>query len=433
MKVEVNLLSSCRTELGIEVEAERWKPDYQTVCQKYVRQARVPGFRPGRAPLPIVQQRFGDSIRADFLEAAVRKYFKEAVESESLTPLSLPKIAEVDFAPGQPFTFKATFEVPPALELPNYEGLEVEQVPTEVKDEEVETVLGQLQEQSAEYLPVEDRPAQSGDHAVISLEGKHATAGREDIRDEDVYCELGGEGTPQEFTDNLSGARSGETRTFAVTYGDDHPNRQLAGQQVNYRVELKAIKQKRLPELNDEFARDAGDYSSLEDLRSKVRADCVERKEKAARSEMQSRLVDRMVEDASFEVPEVLVEEQLEARLKDTMQALMMQGVHPNTLKLDWNQFREQQREKAVLDVKRAILLERIAEKEQLTVSDEELEEELARIAQGASQPVEAVRSRLTRDGGADRIKSTIRNRKCLDLILRLASVKPAPGLIVQP
>ena len=433
MKVEVNLLSSCRTELGIEVEAERWKPDYQTVCQKYVRQARVPGFRPGRAPLPIVQQRFGDSIRADFLEAAVRKYFKEAVESESLTPLSLPKIAEVDFAPGQPFTFKATFEVPPALELPNYQGLEVEQVSTEVKDEEVETVLGQLQEQSAEYLPVEDRPAQSGDHAVISLEGKHATAGREDIRDEDVYCELGGEGTPQEFTDNLSGAQSGETRTFAVTYGDDHSNRQLAGQQVNYRVELKAIKQKRLPELNDEFARDAGDYSSLEDLRSKVRADCVERKEKAARSEMQSRLVDRMVEDASFEVPEVLVEEQLEARLKDTMQALMMQGVHPNTLKLDWNQFREQQREKAVLDVKRAILLERIAEKEQLTVSDEELEEELARIAQGASQPVEAVRSRLTRDGGADRIKSTIRNRKCLDLILRLASVKTPPGLIVKP
>jgi len=433
LKVEVNLLSSCRTELSIEVEAERWKPDYQAVCQKYLRQARVPGFRPGRAPLPIVQQRFGDSIRADFLEAAVRKYFKEAVESESLKPLSLPKIAEVDFAPGQSFTFKATFEVPPALELPNYKGLEIEQVPAEVQDEEVEVVLGQLREQAAEYLPVEDRPASSGDHAVISLEGKYSTAGRKDIRDEDVYCELGGEGTPQEFTDNLSGARCGETRTFAVTYEDDHPNRQLAGQQVNYRVELKAIKQKRLPELNDEFAKDAGDYSSLQDLRSKVRADCVERKEKAARSEMQSSLVDRMVEDTSFEVPEVLVEEQLETRLKETMQALMMQGVHPSTLKLDWNQFREQQREKAVLDVKRAVLLEHIAEEEQLTVSDEELEEEISRIAQGADQPIEAVRSRLTGDGGAARIKNTIRNRKCLDLILRLASVKTPPGLIVQP
>ena len=433
MKVEVNLLSSCKTELGIEVEAERWRPDYQAVCQKYLRQSRVPGFRPGRAPLPIVQQRYGDSIKADFLEAAVRKYFKEAVESESLTPLSLPKIADVDFAPGQSFTFKATFEVPPALELPNYEGLEIEQVPTDVTDKELETVLERLREQSAEYLPVEDRPAQSGDHAVISLEGKFSAAGREDIRDDDVYCELGGEGTPQEFTDNLSGAQSGETRTFSVTYGDDHPNKQLAGHQVNYRVELKAVKRKRLPELDDEFAKDAGVYSSLEDMRSKVRADFVERKEKAARSDMQSSLIDRLVEDTSFEVPEVLVEEQLEERLKETVQALMMQGVHPNTLKLDWNRFREQQREKAVLDVKRAILLERIADKEELTVSNEELEEEISRISGEADQPVEAVRSRLTREGGVARIKNTIRNRKCLDLILRLASVKTPPGLIVQP
>ena len=433
MKVEVNLLSSCKTELGIEVEAERWRPDYQAVCQKYLRRSRVPGFRPGRAPLPIVQQRYGDSIKADFLEAAVRKYFKEAVESESLTPLSLPKIADVDFAPGQSFTFKATFEVPPALELPNYEGLEIEQVPTDVTDKELETVLERLREQSAEYLPVEDRPAQSGDHAVISLEGKFSAAGREDIRDDDVYCELGGEGTPQEFTDNLSGAQSGETRTFSVTYGDDHPNKQLAGHQVNYRVELKAVKRKRLPELDDEFAKDAGVYSSLEDMRSKVRADFVERKEKAARSDMQSSLIDRLVEDTSFEVPEVLVEEQLEERLKETVQALMMQGVHPNTLKLDWKRFREQQREKAVLDVKRAILLERIADKEELTVSNEELEEEISRISGEADQPVEAVRSRLTREGGVARIKNTIRNRKCLDLILRLASVKTPPGLIVQP
>ena len=433
MKVEVNRLNSCKTELAIEVEAERWKPDYEAICQKYLRQARVPGFRPGRAPLPIVQQRFGDSIRADFLDAALHKYFREAVESESLTPLSPPAVTEVTFSPGRPFSFKATFEVPPSLELPNYKGLEIEQVPAEVKDEEVETALGQLQEQLAEYLPVEDRPARAGDHAVISLEGKFSTAGRENIRDEDVTVELGGTGTPPEFTDNLSGAQSGETRTFAVTYADDHPNKELAGQQVDYRVEVKAIKRKRLPELDDEFARDAGDYSSLEDLRSRVRADCVNRKEKAARSEMQSKLVDLLLEDTAFEAPDVLVKEQLEARLNDTVRALMMQGVHPRTLKLDWERFQERQREQAVRDVKRAILLERIADREQVSVSDEEVEEEIARVAQGADQPIEAVRSRLTRDGGASKIKATIRNRKSLDLILRLASVKPPPGLIVQP
>ncbi len=200
-----------------------------------------------------------------------------------------------------------------------------------------------------------------------------------------------------------------------------------------YSVELKAIKQKRLPELNDDFAKDAGDYSSLDDLRSKVRSDYAAQKEKAARSEMQSKLVDLIIEDTSFEVPEVLIKEQLEVRLNDTMRALMMRGVHPKTLKLDWELFQERQRERAIHDVKTAIVLERIAKEENLTVSEEEVEEEIARIAQVGDQPVEAVKSRLTKEGGATRINTTIRNRKSLDLIFSLASIKTPQRLVVQP
>ncbi len=158
LKVEVNHLSSCKTELAIEVEADLWKPEYDAVCQKYLRQVRVPGFRPGRAPWAIVRQRYGESIRADFLETALRKYFREAAQSESLAPLSPPVVGEVAFSPGQPLSFKATFEVPPSLELPTYRGLEIEQVSAEVKEEEIEAELQQLQEKMAEYLPVEDRP-----------------------------------------------------------------------------------------------------------------------------------------------------------------------------------------------------------------------------------------------------------------------------------
>ncbi len=433
LKIEVNRLSSCKTELAIEVEADHWKPDYDAVCRNYLRQVRVPGFRPGRAPLAIVRQRYGQSIRADFLGTALRKYFREAAESKSLAPLSPPVVGEVVFSPGQPLAFKATFEVSPSLELPTYKGLEIERVSAEVKDEEVEAALQQLREKMAEYLPVEDRPAQAGDHAVISLEGEYSTAGRENIRDEEVYCELGGAETPSEFTDNLSGAQCGETKTFTVEYPDDHANKDLAGQQVHYSVLLKAIKQKRLPELNDDFAKDAGDCSSLDELRSKVQADYAEQKKKAARSEMQSKLVDLIIEGTSFEVPEVLIKEQFEARLNDTMRALMMQGVHPKTLKLDWELFQERQRERAIHDVKTAIVLESIAKEENLTASEEEVEEEITRIAQKADQPVEAVKSRLTKEGGTTRIKTTIRNRKCLDLILSLASIKTPQGLIVQP
>ena len=433
MKVQVKHLSSCKTELVVEIEVEVWKRDYDGICTKYLRQAKVPGFRPGRAPLTIIQGRYGESIRDEFLETALSKYFRQAVEAESLIPLAPPQVSEVIFSLEKPVSFKATFEVLPTLDVVSYRGLEIDQVSMEVKDEDVELAIKQLQERMAEYLPIEDRSSQLGDHVVISLEGKYATSSRADIRDEEVYCELGGADTPSEFTDNLTEAECGDVKTFKVKYPQDHPNKELAGQDLQYSVELKAIKRKQVPELSDEFAKDCGDYTSLEELKTKIRADCTEHKGKTAHSEMQSKLVDIMLAENHFEVPEALVREQLEVRVNDTMRALMMQGVDPKTLKLDWNVFQEKQREQAIHDVKAALVLEYIAEKEDITVSEEEVEQEIALIAQNSEQSVETVKSQLTKNKGTARISGRLRNRKSLELILSLASIKTPPGLIVQP
>jgi trigger factor len=433
LKIEVDSVNTCKREVTIEVEEESLRGDYDSVCSKYLKQARVPGFRPGKAPLSLIKQRFKDAIREDFLEVAVQKSFRSAIQSENLSPLESPHIHDLSYAEGRPLRFKAVFEVLPKLEIRNYKGLEIERIPVEVKDEEVEHSLLRIRERLAQYSPVEDRAVQQGDFAVISYTGKFSGGTEPPFRAQDVYCEVGGAETLPEFTENLVGARSGETRTFTIKYAPEFPNKKLAGKEVEYTLELHSIKLKKLPDLNDDFARDVGDFKTLEECRSKIRNDLIAEKEQMARSQMQTQLLDQVIETNAFEVPEVLVQKQTEDRLNDYVRTLVAQGIHPQTLNLNWAQFQERQREQAIRDVKVGLVLENIADQEDLHVTDKEVDEEISRRAKEAQQPFEAVKSRLTKDGGADRMKHRLRNRKSLDLLLSTATFKDPQSVIIQP
>jgi trigger factor len=433
LKIEVHSDDACKRELTIEVEGESVKEDYDSVCNKYLRQARVPGFRPGKAPLSLIKQRYKDAIREDFLELAVQKNFRSAIQSENLAPLQAPHVHDISYTEGQPLRFKAGFEVLPTVEVRNYKGLEIERTTTEVKEEEIEQSLRQIQERLAQYTPVEDRAVQTGDFAVISYTGKFSEGNEPSFQSQDVYCEVGGAETLPEFTENLIGARSGESRTFKIKYDPEFPNRKLAGKEVEYTLEVHSIKLKKTPELNDDFARDVGEFKTLEELRSKIRNDVAADKERSVRSQMQTRLLDQVIESNPFEVPDVLVRRQTENRFNDYVRTLVMQGIHPQTLDINWAQFQERQREQAIHDVKAGLVLEHIADQENLQVTDEEVDEEISRRAKEAQQSFEAVKSRLTKDGGADRIKDRLRNRKSLDLLLSTATFKNPQSVIVQP
>ncbi len=426
-------MNACKREVTIEVEEENLREDFDSVCSKYLKQARVPGFRPGRAPLSLIKQRYKDAIREDFIEVAVQKSFRSAIQSENLAPLQSPHIHDLSYAEGQPLRFKAVFEVLPKLEIRNYKGLEIERVIAEVKDEEVENSLQRIRERLAQYSSVEDRAVQPGDFAVISYTGRFSEGTEPAFRAQDVYCEVGGSETLPEFTENLVGARSAETRTFKIKYAPEFPNRKLAGKEVEYTLELQSIKLKKLPDLNDDFARDVGEFKTLEEFRSKIRSDLTAEKEQAARSQMQNRLLDQVIESNPFDVPEVLVQKQMEDRLNDYVRTLVAQGIHPQTLDINWTQFQERQREQAIRDVKAGLVLDNIADQENLQVGDEEVDEEISRRAKEAQQPFEAVKSRLTKDGGADRMKFRLRNRKSLDLLLSTATFKNPQSVIIQP
>lgn len=433
MKVEVVNKNSCQRAVSIEVDPESLKPDHSAVCNKYQRQARVPGFRQGKTPMSLILKRFKNEIREDFLEASVQKHLLEAIKSESLQPLDRPHIHELSYNEGEPLRFTAEFEVLPELNLSHYRGLEIERVPVEVKEEEVEATIKTMQERMAQYLPVTGRAIQTGDFAVISYVGKFGDPSKKDIEAKDTYCEVGSDNTLPEFNDNLLGAQAGDKKSFQVKYPGNFPNKELAGTEIQYDIEVQDIRQKQVPDLNDEFAKDAGQYGSLEELRNKVRERITSNKEQAAQSDMQEKLVELIIQNNPFDVPGVMVKKQTENRLNDYVRSLIARGVHPKTLDINWAEFQERQKELAVTDVKVALVLEHIAEKENITVTEDELDQDISKRAQESQQAFEALKSRLTKDGATDRIRDRIRNKKSLDLLLNLASVKDPQGIIVQP
>ena len=277
------------------------------------------------------------------------------------------------------------------------------------------------------------RAIQTGDFAVISYVGRFGDPSKKDIEAKNTYCEVGSDNTLPEFNENLLGAQAGDKKSFQVKYPDDFPNKELAGTEIQYDIEVQDIRQKQVPELNDEFAKDAGQYASLEDLRNKVRESLISNREQAAQSDMQEKLVELIIQNNPFDVPAVMVKKQTENRLNDYVRSLIARGVHPKTLDINWAEFQERQKELAATDVKVALVLEHIAEKENITVTEEELDEDISKRAQESQQAFEAVKSRLTKEGATDRIKDRIRNKKSLDLLLNLASVKDPQGIIVQP
>lgn len=417
--------NACRRELEIEIPVDAVQRKVESVAKEFARLARVPGFRPGKAPVTLIRRRYAEDIKTEVVQSLVPEYFENAVREANLKPLGRPEIEGLVFEEDKPLKFKASFEVLPEIKLGDYKGLEVEEPVMATSEEDVEKALAQLREQAATFVAVEDRPLQDGDYAVLSLTGTQVKpeVKREPIRADDVLCLIGGENTLREFTENLRGGKPGEERRFEVSYSEEYSDRELVGKTIAYTARVRGIKQKQLPELNDEFTKDLGEFSTLDALRAKIRKDLEIEQDHRRREAIRDRLVSLLVERHDFPVPEALVEHQMNSRLERSVRTLVAQGVDPRRLDVDWAKLRRQQREAAVREVKAGLLLEKIADAENIEVSEAEVEREIAAIATRAGQSTEAVRSRLTREGGLDRMNSRLRSEKTVDFIYSNARV----------
>jgi len=402
------------------------KSETDSIVGRYQKLARVPGFRTGKVPASIVRQRFAKEIRDDVIEALVPRYVRQETTRQNLAPVSQPQVRDVQMEQGEPLRFRASFEVLPEIKLAPYDDLKIITIDTNVTDEEVETALNNLRERQATYSAVEEeRPLADGDFAVASFKGtpKEGEADAKPVEVDEIMVEIGGENTIPEFTENLRGTKAGEQRTFEVKYADDFSDKRLAGKTLTYEVSVKGIKTRSIPQLNDEFAKElSADFNSLDELRNRLRENMKAEKEHEAEHQGKDKLVEELVKRNEFPVPESMVNDQIDLRLERGLRALAAQGMRTEDMKrMDFVRLRSGQRESALREVRASLVLEKIANEEKIEVSDEEFDRELQAFAEQSKQTAEQVRTRLTENGGLERMRHRLRNEKALDTLYRRA------------
>jgi trigger factor len=423
--------ATCKREVELEIPAENVEKATEKVARDIARIARIPGFRPGKAPITLVRRRFAGDIQGEVVQSLVPEYLEKALDEKKLVPVARPEVDKVEFKEGEPLKFRAIFEVLPEFELGDYKNLQVQVDEIEVGDAQVDKTLEEMRERAATFVPVEGRAAKDGDSVLIKLIGT-PSGGGEPVRAENVMVPLGAEETLPVFTENLRGATSGETKRFDARYPDDYPDTKLAGKTYDYTVEVQGIKEKKLPELNDEFVKDAAGaegsqlsgVATLDELRKKIRESLDAEKEHREKAQGREKVLETLVTQYDFPVPEALIEGQMDSRLERVVRSLAAQGVDPRGMNVDWTALRRQQRERAIADVKAELLLDRIATAENIDVTDEEVEKEIATLAERSGESATALRARLTKQGAVDRMKSKLRSDKTVESLYRTARIE---------
>jgi len=416
LKVEYAEETTVRKSLSFEIEAEVVDREIEARVREYARKLKLPGFRPGKVPADVVKQRFKTQLLEDVAEALVNKVVFEELEGRGLRPLANPKVTDLKIDESRPMTFRAVFETLPIVEVPDYRGLPARLRSPKVSDEEVDQELQRLREEAARYDPIEGRALEAGDFALLDLAWRPLDGGKGG-RDENALVEVGGEANHPQLKEALVGMNVGETRQARLDYAADNPATHLAGKSVDYTLTLKAMKTRVLPALDDEFAKDLGDWDSLAALRQGIRERLRAAEERKIDREVKNALLGALIQRASFEVPESLVERNMTARTEGALRGLAYQGVDPSKIGVDWREYRESQREAAVGAAKADILLDEIARREGIDALPAEIEAEVGRYAARLRKTAESVRARMEKEGELAELALRIREDKVLDLL----------------
>ena len=414
---------------SIEVEAPAADVEkaFRQVTRRYTKMARIPGFRAGKVPESLIKSRFAKEVRQEVLESLVTDKFRHALEEQHLNPVSQPQVSELQLFEGQPLKFKATFEVLPEINIDGYDSIAVQKPDAALTDEEYQAELDAVLDHHATVEPVEeDRSLADSDWAEISFkgnvqdlaqtvteEGVENKTQQPELTGEDALIEIGGKHTVQAFTEALRGAKVGQELTFEASYPAEFGDERLAGKTVSYDVTVKAIKKKIYPERDEEFAKQLGNYESWNDFETKLRERVASRKKSSLEIQARDKMIDELIAKFEFPVPETFVQQQIDARLERGLRALAQQGMTADAMRqLDFGRLRAAQRDSAVNEVKTSLLLDRIAERENVTISDEDMERELLMLSIQQREPLETLRKRLAEDGSLNRLREQLRREK---------------------
>lgn len=432
MLITVTDREQCKKQLRLEIPGETVRAETDKIAADLARKVSVAGFRPGRVPRSVVKTRFRKELRDEMLSQLLPHSLGDAIREKDLKVIGEPSVEDLKFKDDESIDVTFNVEVAPEFTLSNYKELPLTKRIYKIRDEDVESAIDRLRQSQAELAPVEDRPAQTSDLVTVNLTGhiivdgsEGAESPLEDIQQQDLEIELGGSGVLTEFTEALTGTRPGDVRTFTVEYPADYKPEKYAGHRVSYTAEVTAVRVKELPELDDEFARSVSEeFKTLEelqgDIRSRLEREAVQKSEAELRASTMEKLIDRN----RFDVPEYVVEKQIDSRMKTLFRQMSGRGMDPRLLKIDWETIRDGQQERAEREVRGSFILDRIAQTEKIEVSEEELAGEIKQYAESIGQTEEALRARLTKENTLDSIKEQVRHRKALDLVVASAEIR---------
>jgi len=427
MKSELIDVNETRRDLTIEVPTAVVDEAIGHAAAKLGRSAKIPGFRPGKVPVNVIRQRFKPQIMQDVAEHLVSKAVGDVLIEKGIEPIATPDIQDLVLEEGKPLTFKASFDVVPAFDPGDLSTIEATEPSRAIEDDAVNQSLERIRERNARFEAVESGAVEAGHTVVVALErrgtDKEGKPGEVD-KHEQVSIELGAPSNPPGFDAEVIGMTTGSSKNFTITYPEDYTIPELAGGKVDYTVNLKEIKKRIVPALDDELAKDLGDFSSLDELRKRVREDLEHEAMHAAERQVRQDVMKQLATRVPFPVPASLVEREIDRRLEDFARRLMDQRIDPRQANIDWNAFREGQRAPATEAVGSAIVLDEIAKRDQIDVTDDDLDAELQRYAEQAGHSVASIRARLQKDGELGRLAAGLRREKTVAHVMSKAQIR---------
>jgi trigger factor len=424
MKTEFIDISETQKHLVVEIPSDVVSAEIERVTKDYGRAAKLPGFRPGKAPPKVVRQRFREQILHDVVHELVPRAVDEALRERGLEPVDTPSVKDVVVEEGQPLRFTAAFETVPPIDPGDYRSITVRRPPVAVEVGAVDQALERLRERAARYEPVEGRAVGGGDTVVVDLE-RHAL-GRdraEPETHENTSIEIGAAANPPGFDAELTGLRVGDTKPFTLTYPADYAIKELAGTSVEYRVTVRALRRRVVAALDDEFAKDLGEFESLAALRARVREDLEQQARQEADRELRGDLLRQLASRVAFDVPASLVDREIDRRVEEFVRRLIEQQIDPMRTNINWEEFRDRQREPAAEAVRGALVLDEVARRERLTAGEDEVAREIERYAERTGRTPDAVRARLEKEGGIARLYTGLRREKAIDFLLSRVTI----------
>ena len=424
MKTEFVEVNATRKNVRVEIPSDVVTAEIDRIARDYSRKARVPGFRPGKTPPRVIKQRFKHEILHDVAHDLIPRAVDDALREKGLEAVDTPDVRDVNIEEGQPLTFTASFDTLPPFDPGDLTTIAFRRASAAINDEAVQLSLQRLRDRAARFEPVEGRGVAGGDTLVVDLERRDAS-GKPDVH-KDVTVELGAKANPPGFDEQLLGLEAGATKSFDLHYPADYPIGELANTDVSYTVTVKGLKRRVLPELDDEFAKDLGEFETLDALTARVREDLEHEAKHAAEREDRAELMKQLATRLPFDVPASMIEREVDHRLEEFARRLIDQRIDPRQAGIDWGAFRESQREVSRDAVASALVLEEVARREQLDVTDEEIEREVARYAERTGRTPAAVRAALEKEGGLSRVYASLRREKAIDFVMARASIAGA-------